>query len=198
MWSKCVKSWPVGQLFVICAPAGAGKTTLAKRLARTLPNVCSVPTVTTRPKRPNEEPGNDYIFVTKDDFEGMLHRHELLEHIELHGYWYGTSKREVDAVRSAGKHAILVIDTRGALAIRKLLSCVLIFITPPSIETLRQRLEGRATEDSETIDKRLAWAERELADEQYFDYSVMNEDVDLAFQVLSGIIAAESHRVMRM
>lgn len=195
MWSSCVKSWPVGQLFVMCAPAGTGKTTLAKRLALALSNVGCVPTVTTRPKRAGEVPDQDYIFVTKEKFDSMLHRGELLEHIELHGYWYGTSKCEIDAVRNSGKHAILVIDTRGALALRTFFSCVLIFIKPPSLEVLRQRLEGRATEDAESISKRLAWAEQELKDETYFDYSLVNEDVDLAFQVLSGIIVAESHRV---
>ncbi len=197
MWSSCVKSWPVGQLFVMCAPAGTGKTTLAKRLSLALSNVRCVPTVTTRPKRAGEISGEDYIFETKENFNSLLQRGELVEHIELHGHWYGTSKRELEAARKSGKHALLVIDTRGALAIRQLFPCVLIFIKPPSLEALRQRLEGRATEDAESILKRLAWAQGELQDEKYFDYSVVNEDVDLAFQVLSGIIVAESHRVQR-
>jgi guanylate kinase len=197
MLNKCVQSWATGRVFVICAPAGTGKTTLAKRLTDTFSNVSFVPTVTTRPKRPNEIHGRDYFFVSKNDFDAMLNQGELIEHIELHGYWYGTSKRELETVYLSGKHALLVIDTRGALEMRKHMPCILIFIKPPSIETLRQRLERRATEDAETIQKRIVWAEREMADESYFDYSIENADVDLAFQVLSGIIIAESHRVHR-
>jgi guanylate kinase len=195
MLSKCVQSWNTGRVFVICAPAGTGKTTLAKRLANTFPNVSFVPTLTTRPKRPNEVHGRDYFFVSKDDFDARLSRNELIEHIELHGNWYGTSKQELETVCLSGKHALLVIDTRGALEIRKRMPCVLIFIRPPSIQTLRQRLEGRGTEDAETIQKRIDWAKREMADEPLFDYSIENADVDLAFQVLSGIIIAESHKV---
>ena len=195
MLNRCVQSWVTGRVFVLCAPAGTGKTTLAKRLTNTFPNVSFVPTLTTRPKRPDEIHGRDYFFVSKNDFDTRLNHGELIEHIELHGHWYGIPKRELETVCLSGKHALLVIDTRGALEVRKRMPCVLIFIKPPSIETLRQRLEGRATEDAETIHKRIMWAEREMVDESYFDYSIVYTDVDLAFQVLSGIIIAESHRV---
>jgi guanylate kinase len=195
MLSKCVQSWSTGLVFVVCAPAGTGKTTLAKRVVNTFPNVQFVPTLTTRPKRPNEVHAKDYIFVSKAKFDDCLHRGELIEHVQLHGHWYGTVKSELEAVRQSGTHALLVIDTRGALELRKHMPCILVFIRPPSLEALRQRLEWRGTEDPETIHKRMVWAEREMADEPYFDYSIENADVDLAFQVLSGIIIAESHKV---
>jgi guanylate kinase len=196
MWNETlVRTLPVGKLFVISAPAGAGKTTLANRLVSTFPNVAMAATLTTRAARAGEVPGKDYEFVSKEEFLARQEKGDLLEHIELHENFYGTSSRNVSDLRYAGKHVLLVIDTRGALAIQQLLNPVLIFIKPPSMDVLKERLEGRNSEDESTRQRRLEWAKKELLDEQYFDYSIVNDNIDNAFSVLASIVIAESHRL---
>jgi guanylate kinase len=192
-----VQQWPRGQLFVVSAPAGAGKTTIVKRVTSAFPSVVQIPSLTTRPRRVHEVEGVDYHFVSKAEFAHRQSQGELLEQIELHGYLYGTSRQDIENERTQGHHVILVIDTRGALAIRDELEPVSIFIKPPSMEVLRQRLCHRGTEDEATMERRLAWAQRELADEKYFHYTIVNDELSRACEVLASIIIAESHKVQR-
>jgi guanylate kinase len=195
MWNKeLVQTWPRGQLFVISAPAGAGKTTLAKYLTCAFPNVVQTPSLTTRPKRADEVAGVDYHFVSTDEFLQRESQGDLLEHIELHGYLYGTSRQDIEKDRASGRHVVLVIDTRGARALKKELHPVLIFVKPPSMDVLRERLVKRGSEDVTHLERRLEWAEGEMADAHHFDYTIVNDDLHKACDVLASIIIAESHK----
>lgn len=196
MWNKALlRPMSRGLLFVISAPAGAGKTTLAKRLVKTFSSIAQVPSVTTRPKRAGEVDGADYHFVSKEEFAQREARGEFLEHVELHGNLYATSKQEIEKRRKDGCHVVLVIDTRGALVLKKSLDPILIFIKPPSFEALKERLVGRGSEDEQTLQQRLQWAKREMADEPQFQYSIINDRIDDAFDVLASIVVAESHKI---
>lgn len=196
MWNnELLQQWAHGQLFIISAPAGAGKTTLAKQLVATFPSVVRTPTLTTRPRRIDEVEGKDYHFLSEEEFAQKVNRGELLEHIELHGYLYGTSREEIEQERSLGHHVILVLDTRGALALKDALHPVLIFIKPPTMEALRDRLLQRGSEDQNTLQKRLEWAKKELSDERHFHYSIVNDDLKKAFDTLASIVIAESHKI---
>ena len=196
MWNKdLLRSMSRGLLFVISAPAGAGKTTLAQRLVKTFSGIVQVPSVTTRPKRAGEVDGVDYHFVSEEKFAQREASGEFLEHIELHGNLYATSKREIERQRECGSHVVLVIDTRGALVLKKSLDPILIFIKPPSFEALKERLVGRGSEDEETLQRRLQWAKREMADEPQFQYSIINDRIDDAFDVLASVVVAESHKI---
>ena len=195
MWNKAlVPSTPRGRLFIVSAPAGAGKTTLVRRLVQTFPAIVQVPSVTTRPMRTGEADGIDYLFVSKEEFERRGAAGEFLEQIELHGHQYATSKQEIEKKRSSGCHVVLVIDTRGALSLKKEPDAVLIFVKAP-IEVLKRRLIERGTEDEPTIQRRIQWAERELADESQFQYSIINDRLDDAFDILASIVVAECHKV---
>ncbi len=197
MWNKAlVQSWKKGMLFIISAPAGAGKTTLVKKLVSTFANVVQAPSLTTRPPRVDEVEGKDYHFVSREEFLKRAEHGELLEHIELHGHLYGTSRKEIERVRSSGCHVVLVLDTRGALALKEVMQSVLIFIKPPSLDALRERLEKRASEDVQSLEVRLSWAKKELFDEKHFHYSILNEDLKMAFDVLASIVVAESHKII--
>jgi guanylate kinase len=191
---NCVCSWPVGKVFIISAPAGAGKTTLAKKLVTAFSNVAIAPTLTTRNPREGEIQGEDYFFVTRQEFQSRISHGDLLEYIEMHGELYGTLSQEVDTRRRSGQHVLLVIDTRGALALEKQLDAVLIFIHPPSEKELRSRLTTRNSESDTSLSKRLQWAPHELQESSKFHYQIINDDLEEAFTVLSSIVIAESHR----
>jgi guanylate kinase len=191
-------SWPYGQLFIISAPAGAGKTTLVKYLVAAFPNVVQTPSLTTRSRRDDEIDGKDYHFVSKEEFLKRESEGDLLEHVELHGHLYGTSRKEIEHARLSGHHVIIVLDTRGALALKHQLKPILIFIKTPTIDTLKERLVRRASEDQKSMEMRLSWAQKELSDEKHFHYSIINDDLQNALHVLASIIIAESHKIITM
>lgn len=195
MWNDALVSrWPIGRIFIMSAPAGTGKTTLARKLVKVFSCVSRVPTLTTRSCRQDELSGEDYIFVSRQEFQRKLDQGVLLEHVEMHGELYGTPVDEVEKRRSAGKHVLLVIDTRGALALQKELDATLIFVHPPSREVLCQRLLERKSESTSAIHHRLQWAEQELLEAKKYHYQIVNDDFDEAFAVLASIVIAESHR----
>ncbi len=195
MLSSYVSPWPKGKIFVLSAPAGTGKTTLARRLVESFEALVQVPTLTTREPRPKEVSGKDYEFVSREEFLKRLSKQELVEHVELHGNLYGVSLANVSRARGSGKHVLLVIDTDGAQAIKSCYDAVLIFLKPPSMEVLSKRLHGRGTEDVAIREERLKRAQKELEDEIFFDYSVVNDRIESAFYLLSSIIIAETHRI---
>jgi guanylate kinase len=199
MWNKAlIPLAPRGRLFIVSAPAGTGKTTLVRRLVEAFPSIVHVPSVTTRSIREGEVHGIDYFFVTKEEFDRRAAAGEFLEHIELHGNWYATSRREIEERLAEGRQVVLILDTRGALVLKQQLSPVLIFIKPPSQKVLEQRLAGRKSEDEQSLHRRLEWAKKEMADEPQFHYSVVNDRFDDAFDVLVSIVVAESHKnIMR-
>lgn len=184
-----------GLLFVLSAPAGTGKTTLVKKLQKECKNIVQSISSTTRAKRHGEVEGEDYFFLTKEKFEERIRQDAFLEYVHLYGDYYGTSREWVEENLSSGKHVFLVIDTQGALKLVDSVACTLIFVHPPSFDELRRRLTGRQTESLEVIEKRLEWAKEEVEKAQFYDYSIVNDDIDIAHQVLKSIVVAEEHRV---
>lgn len=180
-----------GNLYVISAPSGAGKTSLVKALLEQCPHLLVSISHTTRPKRPGEEDGVNYHFVDQAQFEQMLNNNAFLEHAEVFGNYYGTSKQWVAETLATGEDVILEIDWQGAAQIRKSIpNTITIFILPPALETLKQRLQGRGQDDSDVIARRLSEAQSEIAHYVEFDYIVINDNFDTALSELQAIIQA--------
>ena len=184
-----------GLLFVVSAPAGTGKTTLVEKLTNEFPCVVRSISSTTRPKRPTETDGVDYCFLTDAEFEKKVTEGQFLEHVTLFGYQYGTSKHQVEKQRAEGKHVILVIDTQGALHLMGQLAATFIFVLPPSFEELARRLQERGTENYDSLSKRLHEAEREIATSTAYQYVIVNDEIQTAYEVLKSIVIAEEHRI---
>jgi len=183
-----------GLLFILSAPSGTGKTTLAKKLVDEFPEAVErTITCTTRAPRGEEKEGVDYYFLSEGDFAEKRSDDAFLEYAEVFSHSYGTLKEEVERIRSGGKHALLVIDTQGALKVRMQTDAILIFISPPSLEELKKRLEGRHTDTEEVIEERLSWSEKEMEMSAEYDYMVINDDLEIAYQTLRSILIAEEH-----
>ena len=188
-----------GALFVVSAPAGTGKTTLVKMLMDEFPQVKESVSCTTRSPRGSEVAGTHYHFLSQEEFEQKIDEGDLLEYAEVFGNLYGTSRIIVQQMLHQGLRVILVIDTQGAMKLKK--SCpeaTFIFIKPPSMDELRRRLVDRRTEAPELIEERLSWAKRELKAAENYDYILINQDLSVAYQVLRSIIIAEAHRSHRV
>lgn len=183
-----------GLVFVISAPAGTGKTTLARMLIEEFNRVVESVSFTTRFPRPNEVSGRDYHFISKAEFQEKIQQGEFLEHAEVFGQYYGTSKTFVEAQQEKGKHVVLVIDTQGALQLKEKLEAVYIFISPPNLEELRVRLYRRKADTEESIERRLSWAGREMALADEYDYHIVNDQLKVAYEALRSILIAEEHR----
>ena len=186
-----------GLLIIISGPSGSGKGTVVKKLGESASFSLSI-SLTTRPKRPSEEEGQDYFFCTMGEFLKRRNNNELLEHAEFCGNCYGTPKYYVDEQISKGKYVILEIDVNGALQVKdKFQDCILIFLMPPSINELKSRLINRNTEDSNTILKRLRQAREEIKLVERYDYLVVNDSVDNSVNDIVKIVAAEGLRPKR-
>ena len=185
----------LGRLFIISAPAGTGKTTLVNMLTEKYPQVIRNVTCTTREKRPGEVNGKDYYFLTEEEFQKKLKAGDFLEHADVFGNHYGTSKSLIEKELKSGKDVILVIDTQGALQLKARLKdkvdATFIFISPPSFEELKKRLIQRRTETPEKIEKRLKTARQELEMISHYDYHIVNDDLTAAFEALKNIIIAD-------
>lgn len=184
-----------GRLFIVSAPAGTGKTTLVTMLTEEFSSIERSISFTTRKPRQNEIDGVDYYFISDAEFQAKITAGEFLEHVKLYNTSYGTSRLWVERELSLGRHVVLVIDTQGGLKLKKQGVGTCIFIQPPSLEALRARLVKRNTETAEVIAKRLAWANKEIEDAAFYDYKIVNDDLDTAYQVLRSILIAEVHRV---
>jgi guanylate kinase len=188
----------IGALYIVSAPSGAGKTSLVSNLLGTDRFVKKSVSYTTREMRPGEENGEHYHFVSVDTFRAMKARGEFLEHALVHANEYGTSRRTVDTECAAGYDVLLEIDWQGAAQIRALKADVVsIFVLPPSIRDLEERLRRRAQDSDETIARRVAAARGEIAHVSEFDYVIINDDFDRAAQDLISIVRAERHRLPR-
>lgn len=185
-----------GCTFIVSAPAGTGKTTLVNRLAQEFPCVVQSVSYTTRIPRPGEVEGVHYNFISKAAFEKKIDEGEFLEFVCLYGYYYGTSRKWLERNLDAGKHVVLVIDIQGANYLRERVDAIAIFILPPAMEELKRRLEFRGTETNEKIEERLSLAEEELKAVELYDYAIINDDLEIAYQVLRSIFIAEEHRVL--
>lgn len=185
-----------GNLFIICAPSGAGKTSLVTALLEREPEIELSISYTTRAPRPGETEGRSYHFVTRDVFLAMTSRGEFLESAEVHGNLYGTSQAWISGRRAEGKDIVLEIDWQGAAQVRGLIpDAVGVFILPPSLEVLRRRLIGRGQDSAEVIERRLATAREEVAHVEEFDYVIINQNFDVAVSDLVSIVRTQRLRL---
>lgn len=188
-----------GLMFVLSSPSGAGKTTLARSLSDTDPNLRLSISVTTREKRPSEADGVHYVFKSRRDFERMRAEGDLLEWAEVHGNCYGTPRAEVDAALSEGRDLLFDIDWQGAEQLRAKMpdDLVSVFILPPSAEELENRLRRRAEDDDATIARRLKNAGTEITHWDDYDYVIVNRDLDESLKAIRAILTGERLRRFR-
>lgn len=181
-----------GELFIISAPSGAGKTTLARRLNEALPDTAFSISHTTRPQRQTEVHGVDYYFVSETEFREMVERGEFLEYARVFGNLYGTSKAAVRRLMEQGKTVLLDIDWQGARDIRrKMPGCGSIFILPPTLDELERRLRERGQDSDDVIRQRMQQAKDEMQHADEYEFVVVNDDFDRALQELCAIVSGE-------
>jgi len=176
------------------SPSGGGKSSICRALLDSDPRLGYSVSVTSRPRRRDEVDGRDYHFVTESDFHDMISKDMFYEWAKVHGNFYGTRKDLVDAKLAAGQDVVLDLDVVGGLNIKKLNDkALLIFVLPPSLATLEERLRKRNTDDEEVIRLRLRNARNEIHFAQKYDYAVVNEDLNLTITNIRKIIDAERH-----
>lgn len=198
MSNKLVGNLKRGLLFILSAPAGAGKTTLAHKLLSEFDAIALSISCTTREPRRGEVSGIDYHFIDQKSFEEKLQKGQFLEHAKVFDNYYGTLKETVDEIQESGKHALLVIDTQGMRQIKALgLEAISIFILPPSWRELHERLEKRGTENDADIKKRIAFAHEEIDLAPSYNYEIINDHLETAYQILRAIIIAEEHKKLK-
>jgi guanylate kinase len=187
-----------GLMFVVSAPAGTGKTTLVRMLVKEFDCVVESVSYTTRKPRPGEIEGKDYHFISQEQFQSKIEKRDFLEYAEVFGHFYGTSKSDVENLLRLGKDVVIVIDTQGAMKLQQQkIPAIYIFVAPPSVEELEERLLKRKTEDEKTLKERLSWANREIEASSAYDYLIVNRNLDIAYEVLKSILVAEEHRVKK-
>lgn len=180
-----------GNLYVVAAPSGAGKTTLVRLLLEREREVQLSVSYTTRSPRPGEENGRDYHFIDTASFREMIDRHDFLEWAEVHGNFYGTSQSWIATRLAAGADVLLEIDWQGAQQVRaKFPQAIGIFILPPSMAELTRRLTGRGTDSEEVIARRLAAAQAEMRHVGEFDYVIINDQLEQALDDLRAVVRA--------
>jgi guanylate kinase len=186
-------------LLILSSPSGAGKTTLCNKLRREFPALAFSVSHTTRKPRPGEQDGREYHFVTETEFRELVDEGAFAEWAEVHGNLYGTSLAEIERARRANALGILFdIDFQGARQIRaRVPETISVFILPPSMEELERRLRSRASDDEPTVQRRLAKAKLEISNYSMFDYLVVNDDLDAAFERMKSILVAEGSRRVR-
>jgi len=194
---KLLGNYSRGILFVVSAPSGTGKTTLVRMLQREYDCVQESISCTTRVPRGQEKEGVHYYFLSVEEFERRIQAEEFIEYAKVFGDYYGTSRKFVEEKLEQGYHVFLVIDTQGYLQIKEQLDAVPTFISPPSLEELRSRLIGRKTDTPEQIEERLSWAQGEMKQKVHYDYHIVNDDLEIAYQTLRSIVVAEEHRTRR-
>jgi len=195
-----------GNLFVVVAPSGAGKTSLVEALLKRESNIRLSISYTTRAPREGEQNGREYHFVDKPAFEAMIAAGDFLEHANVYGNYYGTSKRWIEEQISGDHDVLLEIDWQGAAQVRKLFPSVVgIFILPPSLDELRRRLQARGKDSPEAIERRMASAREEISHVLEFEYIIVNERFESALDDLIAIVRAarlarvqQSHRLSKL
>jgi guanylate kinase len=184
-----------GKLFILSAPSGTGKTSLTKSLLRKNINLWLSISYTSRLMRPSEVEGHDYFFVERKIFEQMLGNEEFIESAEIYGNLYGTSQKWINEAINSGKDILLEIDGQGARQVRKIFSDVVsIFILPPSLEVLEDRLKNRNQDSKEVIAKRMAAAKEEISHVSEYDYVIINDNMDIALRDLVSVVQSERLR----
>jgi len=182
-----------GLMLVLSSPSGAGKTTISRALLEREPNLTMSISATTRPKRPGETAGVDYIFVDPTEFNLMVNRQELLEHARVFENYYGTPKEPVEAALAAGKDVLFDIDWQGTqqLSENAREDLVTVFILPPSTQELERRLNARAQDPAEVVAKRMARAADEMSHYPEYQYVIVNQDIEESVAAVRAILTAE-------
>ncbi len=180
-----------GNLFIVAAPSGGGKSSLVRALLQADQDIVLSVSTTTRAPRPGEQDGREYHFASVQEFEQLLAQNDFLEHAKVHDNFYGTSKTAVSQGLASGKDVLLEIDWQGALQVRQhFADAVGIFILPPSYETLKDRLVARGTDRPEVIERRLRAAKGEIEHAGEFEYVIINQDFPKALEQLTAIVSA--------
>ena len=184
----------MAKVFVITGPSGVGKGTLIRLLRERVPELALSTSATTRSPREGEEDGRDYHFLSREEFARRADANEFLEHAAYSGHRYGTLRSEVERRLAAGESVVLEIEVQGARQVRAAMpEAVLVFIAPPDPAALRDRLEGRGTDDPDAIAERLRTAEIELDAQQEFQHVVVNDELEAAARELQRIVRTELH-----
>lgn len=188
-----------GQLFIVSAPSGTGKTTLVERLIQSVPDLRMSRSYTSRPARVGEQDGVDYNFITRERFEGMVREAQFLEWADVFGNYYGTSASDTEAMLARGEDVMLVIDVQGARQVRSRgIETIGIFVLPPSAAVLERRLRGRSKDSEEQVRRRLQVASTEVDEYAQYEYVVINDEIEAAVGRLQSIVGAERARVRRV
>ena len=188
-----------GQLFIVSAPSGTGKTTLVERLVQCVPDLRVSRSYTSRPARVGEQDGVDYNFITRERFDVMVREGQFLEWADVFGNYYGTSVADTEAMLARGEDVVLVIDVQGARQVRSRgIETIDIFVLPPSAAVLGQRLRGRRKDSEEQIRRRLQVASAEVDEYSQYEYVVVNDEIEAAVGRLQSIVGAERARVKRV
>lgn len=188
-----------GNVFVLSAPSGTGKSTLARRLVQEVPGLAFSVSTTTRAPRPGEVEGKDYHFVAPEAFESLVQSGGFLEWVQVYANRYGTARAQVEARLQAGEDLLLDIETVGALNVKAALpEAILIFLLPPSAEELARRLRGRGDTDEAQITLRMGHARHELEQYPAYDFLVVNDHLEQAYEALKAVILAVRGRQARM
>lgn len=187
-----------GNLFVLSGPSGVGKDAILERVLKIVPNLVKSVSYTTRPKRLGEEEGKSYFFVEEKKFREMIEKGDFLEWAVVHGYLYGTPKKMVEDYIKQGFDVILKIDVQGGINVKKMYNdAKLIFVLPPDLNELKRRLMNRETENLENLNIRLKNAPLEISKIYYYDYAVINKNLDEAVELVKCIIFAERQRLCK-
>jgi guanylate kinase len=184
-----------GNLFIVSAPSGAGKTSLVNAMLASTSSIDLSVSYTTRAPRPGETDGREYHFVSRETFLEMAQRGDFLESAEVYGNLYGTSQPWIRTEIAEGRDILLEIDWQGAAQVRRIFpGCISIFILPPSLQALETRLKGRKQDSAEVIEQRLQAAREDIAHVSEFDYVIINDKLDEAVQQLKAVVVAAGLR----
>lgn len=188
-----------GLLLVLSSPSGAGKTTITRRLLERDPTLSLSVSVTTRPPRPGEIDGRDYVFIAPAEFARMVAAGELLEHATVFGNSYGTPRRPIETALAAGRDIVTDIDWQGTQQLSQAMpeDLVKVFVLPPSIAALRDRLQRRAQDSAEIVAARMAKSSEEMSHWPEYDYVIVNRDIDESVAEVAAIVTAERRRRTR-
>lgn len=188
-----------GLVIVLSAPSGTGKSSICRRLLAACPDVEFSVSYTSRTPRPNEINGKDYHFISREDFQQRIDQGEFVEWVENYGHFYGTSGKAMKEVLGRGKDLLLDVEPHGAKKIKKKFADgIFVFVLPPSLDELLNRLKKRGHESPEAIQTRFNQAERELKEVMWYDYAIFNDDLETAIKQMIAIYRAEKCKISRL
>ncbi len=184
-----------GKLFVVSGPSGAGKGTINKMVLDKRDDIVMSVSATTRSPRPGEVDGVNYYFISEEEFKRKIEEDEFIEWAKVYGNYYGTLKREVTTILSNGKNVVLEIDIQGAQQVKNKYAAIFVFILPPSLKILKERVVKRGTETEQSLHIRMLEAKKEIAFIEKYDYYIVNDDANKAALKLESIVEAENLKV---